>query len=1552
MSVGWIKQAKLRPQSRLDNNWLKTDIQACFNKDGLSRLWNQLVKDGELAVEDTTIYNSAGALAKKGDTGKFYCGMKVLSCACCDGHCGPTNGCNCPGCQQLDKEEEALAFEQRAQPPASQPMLESWTWGQQPDVTKLQHCLNSLLHEHQQLSLDVFSSSLSMTRLQQRIAVLERYFTALCRQIQAERRAPSRKRQANQSNLNKQKSTMVKPVEKATVGLARVGSRAALSFAFAFLRRAWRSGEDSDLCGELLQESLDALRSLPEATLFEEGAVSSLWLEVVERATKFLHFVVAGDLNGGAGGGHGASSKIPVQDQQIALCLILELAVQKGALSSVLQAVLLLLNLWNNSHHDYDNRVSSSLVSAPLIPLLKRFEGIQNSKSKVAHSMKWDEHVVSPTECFLQHLTYPEDEEAAVDLRQSAVFIMSHLDRLAAPYLPVSSAQKSQCQAVTQEIVGMGWLSWANSSSSGSGPHVLEVFNDLGGVQQIVCAERCLLALTRTGRVYVMYYSSDTQSPQLVNGFGEKEIVRLAAHADGKHYLALTSEGDVYSWGNGDGGRLGHGDSISRDEPTLITALSGKHIIQICAGSTYSAAISASGELYTWGRGNYGRLGHGSSEDQCYPSLVSALKGHRIVDVACGSGDAQTLAVTDTGAVYSWGDGDYGKLGRGGSDGCKVPKLIEKLMGQDVVKVFCGAQFSLALTKSGTVFSWGKGDNFRLGHGCEEHIRHPKQMEGLSGKKVRSLAIGSMHCLAVLEEGEVYCWGKNDQGQLGDESHANITEPIMVPGLEGKHIVGAACGPSQSFFWSSSDQWSVGSRSPFIIDINKTTFEHIDELLCEVYEGMDGRSDWPPSQDKECIAVSCLNLLNLQLHAAICQSEDAEHLGLQQGSALLESLKQRVVALASNSGVISTVQRAAQATLQSGWSILLPTPEERARALSSLLSSGGRDMAVMSTGQRFMTDLLVSSLMADGGLETALHLAIKAEVKGLDDSKEKECDLKMKEDSGDGEKDKIGEATSDVKSEVPLLDVHLVDSSDDGETAIPLLQLIHQLFRNSASHTLSKLQEEARCGGLKSPESESPENSPSLDLLLQFQRLLISKIFQCKVVTDSHSPSPTGADGKSSVKEGTSGEIGCEMLGAASLLRKYCSLLVSHVSNVLSTATTIGEKCARSFANVTAIISKDVTGVLLPEMVTCLVLLQLRCPQIVQVSRTSQLLSQLLDDLDYFNRLAPGTEKEDSEDLAWPGVWSYSLEKYSTRSTDDAQMIRKADLENHNKDGGLWIVVHGKVYDVHDFKSQAPCGAETLQEWAGRDASVAFETAHHSEEAREMMNCFYVGKYIDPEKDVVQSPGSGSMSSPLIDTERTLAVLLGLNAAQQVRSTPLSLDELESKQWLQAEFFSGGLQLLNQAGYDEEKGESRSTSSSCNTPGATPTSEHCNVSQNAVDKERRYQAEQASTDMARSFLHALAESRLQDLTVKMFLAMVDKYCRTHHLLFPFDFPSDHPVEEVGRLLMAVLLKHCDLGYVVLSMIEHGQGEHGPKNMPKSVAELCRVICQAKRSLIK
>lgn len=159
------------------------------------------------------------------------------------------------------------------------------------------------------------------------------------------------------SELSTRKPTHVKaPVivsgpSDPTMGLARVGSRAALNFSFAFLKRAWRLGEDVDLCSELLKESLDALQILPVGTLFDESNVSFVWLEVVERSAKFLRQVVTGDVTCGQ-----QYCEVPLADKHTSLCLLLELAIQRGTLSSVLDSVLLLLNLWDKATYQVDNR--------------------------------------------------------------------------------------------------------------------------------------------------------------------------------------------------------------------------------------------------------------------------------------------------------------------------------------------------------------------------------------------------------------------------------------------------------------------------------------------------------------------------------------------------------------------------------------------------------------------------------------------------------------------------------------------------------------------------------------------------------------------------------------------------------------------------------------------------------------------------------------------------------------------------------------------------------------------------------------------------------------------------------------------------------------------------------------------------------------------------------------------------------------------------------------------------------------------------------------------
>lgn len=195
------------------------------------------------------------------------------------------------------------------------------------------------------------------------------------------------------------------------------------------------------------------------------------------------------------------------------------------------------------------------------------------------------------------------------------------------------------------------------------------------------------------------------------------------------------------------------------------------------------------------------------------------MEGKRVVQVACGSRDAQTLALTEAGHVYSWGDGDFGKLGRGGSDGCNVPSNIEKLNELAVCQIECGAQFSLALSKYGHVWTWGKGDYFRLGHNVDQHVRKPTIVETLRGKNIVHVAVGALHCLAVADSGQVYAWGDNDHGQQGNGTTVVNRKPTLVQGLENVKVVKVACGSSHSVAWTGPENPTPRSNEAVLFSV-------------------------------------------------------------------------------------------------------------------------------------------------------------------------------------------------------------------------------------------------------------------------------------------------------------------------------------------------------------------------------------------------------------------------------------------------------------------------------------------------------------------------------------------------------------------------------------------------------------------------------------------------------------------------------------------------------------------------------------------------------------
>uniref|UniRef100_A0A3P8VBT7 RCC1-like domain-containing protein n=1 Tax=Cynoglossus semilaevis TaxID=244447 RepID=A0A3P8VBT7_CYNSE len=175
-----------------------------------------------------------------------------------------------------------------------------------------------------------------------------------------------------------------------------------------------------------------------------------------------------------------------------------------------------------------------------------------------------------------------------------------------------------------------------------------------------------------------------TMSSVHITALSNFVVKKVAVHSGGRHAMALTVDGKVFSWGEGDDGKLGH---FSR----ITSSLSS----YIACGSSHSAAITSSGELYSWGLGEYGRLGHGDNTTQLRPKLVPSLRGVEVVDIAAGG--AHSACVTASGELFTWGKGRYGRLGHGDSEDQLKPKLVS---------VECGSQFSVALTKSGAVYTW------------------------------------------------------------------------------------------------------------------------------------------------------------------------------------------------------------------------------------------------------------------------------------------------------------------------------------------------------------------------------------------------------------------------------------------------------------------------------------------------------------------------------------------------------------------------------------------------------------------------------------------------------------------------------------------------------------------------------------------------------------------------------------------------------------------------------------------------------------------------------
>eukprot|EP01025_Chloroclados_australasicus_P025419 TRINITY_DN2539_c0_g1_i1.p2 TRINITY_DN2539_c0_g1~~TRINITY_DN2539_c0_g1_i1.p2 ORF type:complete len:402 (-),score=54.71 TRINITY_DN2539_c0_g1_i1:677-1882(-) len=307
------------------------------------------------------------------------------------------------------------------------------------------------------------------------------------------------------------------------------------------------------------------------------------------------------------------------------------------------------------------------------------------------------------------------------------------------------------------------------------------------------------------------------------------------------HSAALIDNGMVLTWGRGEDGQLGHGDAEDRTTPTVVAGLTDVKPQSIVCGAEFMAILCADEpQVYSWGWGDFGRLGHGNNEDSLIPRPLPFFQGIRIQQVCCG--DSHTVIVTKEGELYTFGRNQNGQLGLGHNFDQFNPNLVSSLQKKKIKEAACGAEHTIAVAEDGEVFGWGWGQYGNLGDG-ERHDRwQPTQVQGLTGVKLQQISCGWRHNLALSQDGIMFVWGWNKYGQLGTGD--NQDRPTAVPVAQG---IGKVCliaggwrysmcvdddGNVYAWGWNKFGQLGLGhSRSCVSPQIVPALQEHNIQLL-------------------------------------------------------------------------------------------------------------------------------------------------------------------------------------------------------------------------------------------------------------------------------------------------------------------------------------------------------------------------------------------------------------------------------------------------------------------------------------------------------------------------------------------------------------------------------------------------------------------------------------------------------------------------------------------------------------------------------------------------
>uniref|UniRef100_A0A8D0GKT4 RCC1-like domain-containing protein n=1 Tax=Sphenodon punctatus TaxID=8508 RepID=A0A8D0GKT4_SPHPU len=202
--------------------------------------------------------------------------------------------------------------------------------------------------------------------------------------------------------------------------------------------------------------------------------------------------------------------------------------------------------------------------------------------------------------------------------------------------------------------------------------------------------------------------------------------------------------------------------------------------LYISCGDEHTAVVTDNGKLYMFGSNNWGQLGLGVKNTVNKPTCVKALKPEKVKIAACGRN--HTLVFTEQGNVYAAGGNSEGQLGLGDTEERSTFHLISFFTNQHKIKqLAAGSYTSAALTEDGQLFMWGDNSEGQIGLADESNLCSPCQVD--VGRPVSWVSCGYYHSALVTSDGELYTFGEPEYGKLGlsPEQLENSRVPQLVP---------------------------------------------------------------------------------------------------------------------------------------------------------------------------------------------------------------------------------------------------------------------------------------------------------------------------------------------------------------------------------------------------------------------------------------------------------------------------------------------------------------------------------------------------------------------------------------------------------------------------------------------------------------------------------------------------------------------------------------------------------------------------------------------------